>query len=38
MEVLAAAVLLQADVCLSAASPRLEESLRREARTVELLI
>jgi hypothetical protein len=38
MEVLAAAVYLQADVFLSAPSPRLEESLRREARSVEILV
>jgi hypothetical protein len=37
MEVLAAAVHLQADVYLSAPSPRLEESLRREARSVQIL-
>jgi hypothetical protein len=37
MEVLAAAVHLQADVYLSAPSPRLEESLRSEARSVEIL-
>jgi hypothetical protein len=37
MEVLAAAVYLQADVYLSAPSPRLEESLRGEARFVEIL-
>jgi len=37
MEVLAAAVYLEADVYLSAASPRLEESLQREARTVQIL-
>ena len=37
MEVLAAAVYLKADVYLSAPSPRLEESIRREARSVEIL-
>ena len=37
MEVLAAAVHLQAEVYLSAPSPRLEESLRREDRSVEIL-
>jgi hypothetical protein len=37
MEVLAAAVYLEADVYLSAASPRLEEALRRESRPVEIL-
>ncbi len=37
MEVLAAAVYLKADVYLSAPSPRLEASIRREARTVEIL-
>jgi len=37
MEVLAAAVYLSADVYLSAPSPRLEESLRREARSVQIL-
>lgn len=38
MEVLAAAVYLRADVYLSAPSPRLEASIRREARSVEILI
>lgn len=37
MEVLAAAVYLPADVYLSAQSPRLEESLRRETRSVQIL-
>ena len=37
MEVLAAAVYLEADVYLSASSPRLEEALRRESRPVEVL-
>ena len=37
MEVLAAAVYLSADVYLSVSSPRLEESLRREARSVQTL-
>ncbi len=37
MEVLAAAVYLQADVYLSAPSPRLEESIRREARSAVIL-
>jgi hypothetical protein len=37
MEVLAAAVYLHADVYLSAPSPRLEESIRRESRSVEIL-
>lgn len=37
MEVLAAAVYLQADVYLSASSPRLEKSIRREAITVEIV-
>jgi hypothetical protein len=37
MEVLAAAVCLEADVYLSASSPRLEEALRRESRPVEVL-
>jgi hypothetical protein len=37
MEVLAAAVHLQADVYLSAPSPLLQESLRREARSVQIL-
>jgi len=38
LEVLAAAVYLEAGVYLSAPSPRLEESLRREARSVEILV
>jgi hypothetical protein len=38
MEVLAAAVYLEADVYLSASSPRLEEALRRESRPVEVLV
>ena len=38
MEALAAAVHLEADVYLSAPSPRLEEALRREARSVEILV
>jgi len=37
MEVLAAAVSLEADVYLSAPSPRLENSLRREGRSVQVL-
>jgi hypothetical protein len=37
MEALAAAVYLEADVYLSASSPRLEEALRRESRPVEVL-
>jgi hypothetical protein len=37
MEVLASAVHLGADVYLSAPSPRLEESLRRESRHVEVV-
>jgi len=37
MEVLAAAVYMPADVYLSAQSPRLEESLRRETRSVQIL-
>jgi hypothetical protein len=37
MEVLAAAVYFEADVYLSASSPRLEEALRRESRPVEVL-
>jgi hypothetical protein len=37
MGVLAAAVHLRADVYLSAPSPRLEQSLRREARAVQIL-
>lgn len=37
MEVLATAVYLPADVYLSAQSPRLEESLRRETRSVQIL-
>jgi hypothetical protein len=37
MEVLAAAVYLEADVYLSASSPRLEDALRRESRPVEVL-
>ncbi len=37
MEVLAAAASLEADVYLSAPSPRLEDSLRREGRSVQIL-
>ncbi|MGI8791775.1 MAG: hypothetical protein ACR2H3_01115 [Acidimicrobiales bacterium] len=37
MEALAAAVHVQADVLLSASSPRLEEALRAEGRDVEVL-
>jgi hypothetical protein len=37
MEVLAAAVYLEADVYLSTSSPRLEEALRRESRPIEFL-
>jgi hypothetical protein len=37
MEVLAAAVSLEADVVLSAPSPRLEDSLQREGRSVRFL-
>jgi hypothetical protein len=37
MEVLAAAVHLPADVYLSSPSPRLEKSLRREAKSVQIL-
>ena len=37
MEVLAAAVYLEADVYLSASSPRLVDALRREGRGVEVL-
>lgn len=37
MEVLASAIHLGADVYLSAPSPRLEESLRRESRRVEVI-
>jgi hypothetical protein len=37
MEVLASAVYLEADVFLSASSPRLEEALGRESRSVEVL-
>ncbi len=37
MEVLAAAVSLEADVYLSAPSPRLEDSLRHEGRSVQIL-
>ena len=37
MEVLAVAVSLEADVYFSAPSPRLEESLRREGRSVHIL-
>jgi hypothetical protein len=37
VEVLAAAVHLQADVFLSAPSPRLQEALQRESRGVELI-
>jgi len=38
MEALVAAVYLKAGVYLSAPSPRLEEALRREARSVEILV
>lgn len=38
MEVLAAAVHLDADVFLSAPSPRLQEALNRESRRVEVVI
>jgi len=37
MEVLASAVYLEADVFLSASSPRLEEALGRESRAVQVL-
>jgi hypothetical protein len=37
MEVLAAAVHLEADVYLSAASPRLEEALMRESRRAQIV-
>ena len=37
MEVLASAIHLDADVYLSTPSPRLEESLRRESRHVEVV-
>lgn len=37
MEVLAAAVHLQADVYISAPSPRLQEALSRESRGVEIV-
>ena len=37
MEVLAAAVYLEADVYLSASSPRLVDALRREGRGIEVL-
>ena len=37
MEVLAAAVVLDADVYLSASSPHLEEALRRESRRVHVI-
>ena len=37
MEALAAAVVLEADVYLSASSPRLEEALRRESRRVHVI-
>ena len=37
MEVLASAIHLEADVYLSVPSPRLEESLRRESRHVEVV-
>lgn len=37
MEVLAAALHLDADVCLSAHSPRLEESLERESCRVQII-
>jgi hypothetical protein len=37
MEVLAAAIHLQADVFISAPSPRLQEALEREARSVEIV-
>jgi hypothetical protein len=38
MEVLAAAVLLEADVYLSAPSPRLEQALHRESRRTKILV
>ena len=38
MEVLAAAVLLEAHVYLSAPSPRLEQALNRESRRTEVLV